>query len=147
MKTLIILTFYVILAGILLSGCDYYAGYGICLYPNDSYKPVESNITLKNDLENVTQIVESFATQQGFKESITERKFLHRAYQKNDGNKIYRISISFYADDDMIVVAIYEVQVRKRSKELEKMYIALRKKLEAEFGNDRIMLYEQKQRK
>ena len=143
MRKSIILVIYILLAGSFLLGCDFYAGYDICLAPNGSYKHAESNMALREDFDTVTRMVESFAVQQDFEEYVWERESLRRVYQNGDGKRLYRIYNMFYRDHDMIVISVLEMQTRKRSQVLEKMYIALRNELRAEFG-DRIKCEERR---
>ncbi len=135
-KAVVILIY--ILIGCFLSGCDFYSGYSMSLTPNGTYKPAELNVALQNDFNTITRIVESFAAQQGFEERIDVKELFQRLYQKNERNRVFQTWITCDTDNDVISIGVVEWQTRKRRKALEKMYFALRDRLWAEFGNDRI---------
>jgi len=131
----------------LLQGCDFSTGYGIALKPDVPCESTEPNRVLHNDFNDVRQVVESWAFQEGFEECIFERGPSRRVYQKSDRGRLFRIYIiydpgGYYimhdSDNNIIEVSVLEMQVRKKTAVLEKMYIELRARLQEAFGDSRI---------
>jgi hypothetical protein len=109
----------------------------IGLSPEKLYQPEEASIALQSDFESAIQIVEGFAFPEGFMEVVPEREPLRRVYQKNPDDTVFGITITGFPPYKGITIAVYEMQTRRRSEALDKMYTALAEKLKAKFG-DRI---------
>jgi hypothetical protein len=131
----------------LLQGCDFFTGYGISLRPDVQRESADPNRAIQSDFNDVRQVVENWAFQEGFEEYVSERESGRRVYQKSDGGRLFRIYIiydpgGYYifddSDGDIIEVSVLEMQARKRSAVLEKIYMELRARLRAAFGDCRI---------
>ena len=135
-KSVIILVCF--LAGCFLPGCDFYSGYGLWLTSDESNKLTLPQIVMRNDFDTVTRIVENYANREGFTEVIVERELTRKVYQRNEKNKVYRIRTMISEKSGVISIAILEMQSRKPSKTLHKVYAELKKELQTKFGKDRL---------
>lgn len=126
-----------VLCGLLLAGCDFYTGRAIVLIPEGSYLPEETNVALRSDFDKTTTILADFALSEGFDEVVAQRQRMRKVYQKNTNDRVFQLIIAYLRESDAITVEVLEMQTRKRSDTLDKMYGALRDSLQAEFG-DRI---------
>lgn len=130
-----------VLSGLFLSGCDFWVVRAIGLSPERSYQPEEADIALQSDFKSAIEVVEGFVFPEGFEEVVPERQPFHRVYQESPGPTAFRITVTGYPPYKGITVAIFEVQTRRPSEALDKIYTALAARLKAEFG-DRIVVDE-----
>jgi hypothetical protein len=131
MKTLLISI--VVLSGLVLAGCDSYVARSIGIV-SSKISPTEADATLLTDFGTAVEVIETFVALEGFDEIVSERETLRRVYQKNAGRTAFRLTISGYPQHNGITVAMFQMQTRTPSAELEKMYAALYSRLRVVFG-------------
>ncbi|MHC4288696.1 MAG: hypothetical protein ACYSO4_09450 [Planctomycetota bacterium] len=129
---------------LMVSGCPlmerpYESAGRISLSPIASYKPIEFSIPFQEDIESVKQITDCVANKYGFMDytNLYSDTFI-KYYSRNRKNGGGIIQVYYYLpEDDNIHISVLFIR-NEPNPELYEVASELCKKLQVEFGDDRV---------